>query len=351
LAVTSSEETATAMWSFVRGRWFLVVLAVALTVGMGWPRPLAPLADAFPQDLIVAAVIFVMALPLDAHSMGRALRHPQAVLLGVAINYGFLPLVAWGVAQFLRPDLAIGLLIAASIPSTLASAAVWTRRAGGNDAVAILVMMITNLTCFVVTPAWLLVTTGAKVQGEYAEAGAMIVKLLWVAVLPIVLAQTVRLWGVVAAATARHRQGLAMFCQWGVLAMVSFGAVRAGLQLELAPASARLPLFDIAAMIASVVFVHLVSLIAGHLAGRWLGLSRDDRVAVGFAGSQKTLMLGLTLAINYFPQAPILPVVAYHVCQLLVDTVVADWLEVRRKTSAAGPPGPNATSTRTAKWI
>lgn len=319
------------MGSFVRGRWFLFVLALALGVGMGWPRPLEPVADAFPQDLLVAAVVFVMALPLDARSMGRALRHPQAVLLGVAINFGFLPLVAWGVARFLRPDLAIGLLIAASIPSTLASAAVWTGRAGGNDAVAILVMMITNLTCFVVTPAWLLLTTGAKVEGEYAEGSAMVVKLLWVAVLPILLAQTVRLWGPVAVATGRHRKALALFAQWGVLAMVFFGAIRAGLQLEVTPSALRLTPLDLAAMIASVVTVHLVSLGAGHLIGRWIGLSWDDRVAVGFAGSQKTLMLGLTLAIDYFPQAPILPVVAYHVCQLLVDTLVADWLKARRE--------------------
>jgi sodium/bile acid cotransporter 7 len=323
-----------AIANFVRGRWFLLVLALALLVGMGWPRPLEPLADAFPQDLLVASVMFVMALPLDAQSMGRALRRPQAVLLGVAINYGFLPLVAWGVAQFLRPDLAIGLLIAASIPSTLASAAVWTGRAGGNDAVAILVMMITNLTCFVVTPAWLLLTTGAKVEGEYAEAGAMIVKLLWVAVLPIVLAQTVRLWGPVAAAIARHRKALGLFAQWGILAMVFFGAIRAGLQLEVAPAGSRLGPFDLAAMVASVVFVHVTALTAGHLFGRWIGLGWDDRVAVGFAGSQKTLMVGLTLAIEYFPQAPILPVVAYHVCQLLVDTLVADWLKTRRERGA-----------------
>jgi sodium/bile acid cotransporter 7 len=113
--------------------------------------------------------------------------------------------------------------------------------------------------------------------------------------------------------------------------MVFLGAIRAGLQLAQTPSAARLGALDFAAMIASVVAVHLVSLCAGHLFGRWIGLAWDDRVAVGFAGSQKTLMIGLTLAITYFPQAPILPVVAYHVCQLLADTLVADWLKARRE--------------------
>ena len=51
------------------------------------------------------------------------------------------------------------MIVAATAPCTLASAAVWTRRAGGNDAVAILVTFITNATCFLVTPFWLILMT------------------------------------------------------------------------------------------------------------------------------------------------------------------------------------------------
>ena len=45
---------------------------------------------------------------------------------------------------------------------------------------------------------------------------------------------------------------------------------------------------------------------------------------MAFAGSQKTLMVGLMVAITL--ETTILPMVAYQVLQLVVDTLVADRL-------------------------
>ena len=42
------------------------------------------------------------------------------------------------------------------------------------------------------------------------------------------------------------------------------------------------------------------------------------------SGSQKTLMVGLYVAINYFGGLTLLPMVFYHVGQLVVDTIIAD---------------------------
>ena len=72
--------------------------------------------------------------------------------------------------------MSVGILVVGAIPSTLASAAVWTRRAGGNDAVAILGTIVTNLSCFVVTPVWLFQMTGETVRTSSTLA-EMIVKL------------------------------------------------------------------------------------------------------------------------------------------------------------------------------
>ena len=56
------------------------------------------------------------------------------------------------------------------------------------------------------------------------------------------------------------------------------------------------------------------------------GFSRAQQIAVGIAGSQKTLMVGLDIAITYVGGLAILPMVVYHVAQLLADTVIADRL-------------------------
>jgi len=54
-------------------------------------------------------------------------------------------------------------MVVAATPSSLASAAVWTRRAGGNDVVAMLIGIVINLSCFLVTPIWLKWSTGQTV--------------------------------------------------------------------------------------------------------------------------------------------------------------------------------------------
>jgi len=311
--------------------WFLLALTVVLVVGFTFSASLEFLADtAVLRDGIVVTVLFVMALPLETRVMWNVMRRPVAAGLAVGINLGALPLAAWAISGLLQPELGLGLIIAAATPCTLASAAVWTRRAGGNDAVAILVMIVTNIACFIVTPFWLLVSTGDEVQ---IDGRAMIQKLALLVVLPIVLGQLLRQVSRVGRWATAHRVSLAGIAQCGILGMVLFGAVKSGARLaETVPGRWSWGV-DVGAMLVVVLGLHVAMLWFGHLAGRWLGLARPDRIAVGFAGSQKTLMVGLHVAITYYGGLTILPMVAYHVGQLLVDTMIADRLR-RAETGA-----------------
>jgi sodium/bile acid cotransporter 7 len=313
--------------------WFLIGLALVLTVGFLLSKRLEWLADAkLLRNLIVASVLFVMALPLEFGHLWRVLRRPGPALLAVAINFGLLPLLAWGVSLGLSGDMAIGLLIAAAMPCTLASASVWTRKAGGNDAVSILVTILTNLSCFVVTPLWLLITTRrADVDIPLNE---MIVKLALLVVLPMFLAQIVRLWRPLGIWATRQTTALGVAAQMGVLSMILICSIKSGLELSGAKPGQTPTIWDFSTMIVAVISVHLAALWAGHILSRLVGLSRENRIAVGFAGSQKTLMVGLYVATTYYGGLAILPMVAYHVGQLLVDTLIAHRLKKGRKPAA-----------------
>ncbi len=318
------------MLHFFRNRSFLISLAVVLAVGFGFPASLEPWTMHIPRRMIVAVVLFLMALPLDASSMWMALRRPKAVLLAVLLNVVAVPLVAWPTSLLLRSDLSIGMMIAASVPSTLASAAVWTRRAGGNDAVAILCTMITNLACFVVAPLWLLAATGQNV--ELDPPLEMMTKLGVLVVIPIFLGQLLRLYQPCGAWATRNKVSLGVVAQCGILTMVIIGAVSAG--QELATGRQTIGPVDWATMIGCVVGVHMVVLFAGHAIGRIVSLPRPDRIAVGFGGSQKTLMIGLHIATTYYTGLAMLPMITYHISQLLLDTLVADWLRGRTPKSS-----------------
>jgi len=315
------------MKEFLANRWFLLLLGLELVLGLAFPAHLLPVARSIPQDVVVATVLFLMALPLEARIMWRSLRQPKATLLALAINAVILPLVAWGLSFTLRGALAHGLMIAAAVPCTLASAAVWTRRAGGNEAVAMMVMIITNLACFLITPFWLVVTTGKNVEIDIAEMAA---KLFWLVVLPIIAAQLIRLIRPIGAWGSRHKAPLSILAQCGILAIVLVGAVESGKHLSGSQADSPTAL-DWFAMLANVAGLHVAMLWLGLWLGKLLGLERPDRIAVGIAGSQKTLMIGLHSALQYYGSLAMLPMVAYHLCQLLIDTVVAD--RMRRSAS------------------
>ena len=310
--------------------WFLFTLAGLITIGIVFAAQLKPIADHMPHRIVTAAVLFVMSLPLDGSSMWAALRRPTAVLTATGVNFLVVPMAAWGTSRLLEGDLGLGLLIIASAPSTLASAAVWTRRAGGNDAVAILVTMLTSLICFLVTPGLLELMTGQEVQLDVLD---MIVKLALVAVLPIFAAQLLRQKAAVAGWATRRKPALGMLGQCGILSLVLVGVIRAG--LKLARPELQISLADWLLMIAAVIGVHLVGFVAGHLLARALGVSRPDRIAVGFSGSQKTLPIALEVAnMPVYGGLTVLPVVTYHVAQLLVDTVLADRLKARTPESS-----------------
>ncbi len=316
------------MTQFLRRQWFLTCLAGVLVLGFCWPGVFEPFANAtWLSNVIVASVLFVMALPLETRSVGNSLRRPWIPLLASAVNMGLLPLVAWAASRLLSGDLRIGLLVAAAAPCTLASAAVWTQRAGGDDTVAILVTILTNVTCFLTTPFWLVITTGNEISGELSERlSQMPVRLALLVVFPMALAQLLRQHRFVGEVAARRRTELAVFAQLGILSMVLAGATQCGLRLSGISWRESVGARDLALMLLVVLALHVIVLWLGMLLARGCGISRPGQIAVGIAGSQKTLMVGLHVAITYFGGLTVLPMVAYHVGQLLADTIIADRL-------------------------
>ncbi len=317
---------------WLRQQWFLIALAGVLAAGFGLSASLSELPELFPKRLLVAFVLFLMSWTLDASAMFRALRHPLPASLGVLCNIGLLPLIAWGAVWLFPSDFDNGLLLMAAMPCTLASAAVWTRRAGGNDAVALVVTMVTNFTCFLTVPAWIWLTTGSEV-----ETPSIVLDLVLVAVLPMIAGQLLRLYRPAADWATRHKHALGVVAQVGILSMVLVGTVVSALYLK-RPDVPAIPLSAWAGLLALAAGIHVLTLLAGLATARLLRQTPADATAVGIAGSQKTLMIGLQLGTQYaayFGALAVLPMVAYHVLQLLIDTLVADWLarrEHRRKS-------------------
>ena len=295
-------------------------LFVLLVLGYELAKPLAVLAEmTWIKWTIVPITMFLMAWPLKTGQLTSTLTRPQAALLASLLNVGLIPLLVWPFAGFAGTVIGYGMIIAAATPCTLATGAVWTRRAGGNDGVTMMVTILTNSTCFIVMPLWIYWLIGVSI--EQAKLLGTVYKLFAFVVLPIGVAQLLRMHKPSASWATANKSKLSVFALAGVLAVVFLGAIGMGNRVAGGVGD------DTSA---TNILIALVVLTIVHCFVFWLGiwiagllkLPRPDQVAVGFAGSQKTLVIGLSTAISL--GYSMIPILMYHAMQLIVDTVFAD---------------------------
>jgi sodium/bile acid cotransporter 7 len=87
------------------------------------------------------------------------------------------------------------------------------------------------------------------------------------------------------------------------------------------------------------LLTHLLGLAGGFWSSRALGFDRASQIAVAFSCSQKTLPVAVFLFDAYFREYPlaVVPMLCYHVGQLVVDTFIADGLAHRAPAVADLP--------------
>ncbi len=307
--------------SFLSKNWFVFCLLLVVCSGGLGHASLAWLLEIPGLNWIVIAVtMFLMAWPMPFAALQQVLRRPVAPIWGSFVNVGLFPLVAGVMSLVYSPELAGGIIVLGATPCTLASASVWTRRAGGNDVVALIVTMITNGFCFLITPTWVYWQTGASIPQSLFWSTVW--QLLWLIVLPILIAQLVRVNYRSANWASRHKAELSVVAQIGLLIIVLLGIIQSAQRLSGQPTVSWL--LSAATIIPGMVSLHLVMWWLAFRSAGWIGLSRPDQIAVGFSGSQKTLMVGLAVALQL--ELSVIPLVIYHIAQLLIGTMVAERL-------------------------
>lgn len=319
------------LWTQVRVRWFLVALAVVVVSGTFLPRQLKPFTDLINTTIVILVIMFLMSLTLDFSHIAKAARRPGTVGLGVLLGYAVPPLLAFAATHsplISGNDFRLGTLIVTAVPCTLASATIWTRIGGGNDALALLVTVASNSSGFLVTPLLLSLTAGSSVRMDTRD---MMLKLFEVIVLPVVAGQVVRSAPGVAPRADRVKGWVAVVNRLLILSVILMGVSKASLKLT--ESSTAIPYLQLAVLLATVSAIHTVSAAVCWYASRALRLTRNDAIALVFTGAQKTLPTGLYIAATFFPRYPLasIPVLLFHASQLTIDTWVADLFVHRAK--------------------
>jgi len=310
------------MKKFFLKRWFLLLLVVGLSLAAWMPRSLQPVVGVLEPRMIVSVALFLMAWSLESRHLRNALLRPWPAVWAVFISYGLLPALAWMASLLLEvADFRIGLMIAASVPCTLASAVLWTRMARGNEATALLVTLLTTGTSWLATTGWLLLGTGTQVGFDAAN---LMRALFLVLVLPVGAGQLFQAIPPLGRFAIRYKTGLGVVSKILVFSIIFRAAVEVFDKLE--GGSAMVATTSIGAVAAACLAIHLIGLTFGFWSSRALRFDRPNQIAVAFACSQKSLPVALFLYQTYAEAYPlaVIPLAIYHMGQLIVDTVIAE---------------------------
>ncbi len=300
--------------------WFLIALATVVAVGFLSASPLAYLAEvAWLKWMIVASTMFLMAWPLELAQFRSRIVNPTAPLTAVAINTLLAPLILLPLAMLMPQDIGTSMVLVFAAPCTLASAAVWTARAGGDDSVAIMVTIITSCLCFLTTPAIIYCSIGQTTSPTVLTG--MVWKLLICIVLPIGIAQVLRMQKGSADWATNNKTSVNKVAQCGILAVVFIGSISSALKISQTSTSGYAIMIVISVVL--MLIVHVIVLALGLAIAKSIGLNRSEQIAVAYSGSQKTLMVALSVAASL--GITVIPLVAYHSMQLFVDTLIADF--------------------------
>lgn len=312
------------MWRSFSQHWFLWLLAVSLVLGFGFPEYFSLLShSASFRTGIVVAVMVLMGWTLQPRSISRSIKQPLPSLLAIGINMIVVPLLAWPSLWILPQELSGGLIVAALIPCTLASSAVWTRAAGGDDSVAMMTTVVTNLACFIVAPLGLWLILGHDVTIDVSN---QMQNLLWQVVLPLVAGQGLRQLGLAGFAD-RNRPKIATVAQMGILAMVLIGSVISAERMAANPMRYGWAMVTAGFLACGI---HIATVAIGYFAAAAFGIPRPQQIAIAISGGQKTLMVGLQLALT--AGVSVMPMIMYHVGQLVIDTLlVRRWTRDRKE--------------------
>lgn len=311
------------------------MLLLIATVVLGVLLPVQGVAATLLKHITfwaVALLFFLYGAKLQASAIRDGLLNWQLQGATFAATFVLFPafglLLATVFGDLLGPEVTLGLLFLTVLPSTVQSSIAFTAMAGGNVPAAICAASLSNLIGVVLTPALVALLLHQDGGGVSVDA---IVKIALQILLPFFLGQIARPW--VGAFVQRHRL-MTLSVDRGAILLIVYSAFSAGTVSGLWHAIAGPSLVLLIVVVALLLGLAMVTMVYG---GRAMGMAVEDRAVLFFCGSTKSLATGLPIATALFPAATlgatVLPLMVYHLTQLLVCAMVAQHAARSRNTA------------------
>jgi len=291
-----------------------------LAAGLGWVTTAA-----------ITLLFFLHGARLPRESIVAGLTHWRLHLGIFSCTFVFFPIVGLLARPLLAPLLSdalyVGFLFLCMLPATVQSSIALTSMARGNVPAALCSASGSTLLGVVLTPFlvnWLVVPTGGA-DASLEAVGRIMLQLM----LPFVVGHLLRnqLGAMI------KRRTLVLAVDRGSILLIVYTAFSAAALAGLWRQVSGMHLLLLLALSAALLAVAMGFI---FLLARALNFSLEDRIAMTFCGSQKSLASGVPIAQILFPAAAVgimvLPLMLFHQLQLVVCSMMAQrWAKIPRQ--------------------
>ena len=326
------------MKGFLQKQWLILALggAVALAfVFPEWGASGGSLRSEVTTKLGIILVFFLQGWALPSEVLARGVLRWRTHLLIQAFIFFLYPLLfilgdlVW--SQWIGHPLRIGFFFLAVLPTTITSAIVYTSLADGNTGVALFNTTVANFAAVLITPLWMMVLVQSDV-GQMGDFAGVFLKLTRLILLPFLVGQVIHYYF---KETAIRHKILFGHINQGVIIFLVFAAFANSVKGGIWESQGWDMLWFTALLCLALFF--LVNALA-LLFIRLDFFTQEEKPAVFFCSTQKTLATGATFANSLFGADPtlgiiLLPVIVYHPIQLVLGGLLIPWFKGERTGS------------------
>jgi len=307
----------------------LLAAIVAPQIGMKG----GPIHSEWLTGLAVVLIFFIQGLQLPADQVKKGFAAWKTHLFTQAWMFIVYPILAFLLLYLFGNTLSasqqIGLLYLAALPTTIATNAAFSARAGGNPATALFNIVLGNFLGIFISPAWLAYLL-SKSSGVSVNLTPLLWIIFWQLILPFLVGQLFRKR--LHSRIETHRALLRKTSTFLVFFMVY-----AALCNLLADPTTTHQLASQSTLIFATLLLLLLGNVTCWYSLVFTGWSHDLRVASFYSASQKTLAAGLPMAgavyaaLGNRPDLPplaliLIPLLVFHIGQLSLGAVLIPFL-------------------------
>ena len=309
---------------------FLLTLVCTVTLAFVFPNGGVYLSRVFPsiQTVLIVMMYLGMGMTTDSSVLMSGLSRWRLHLFIQGCLFILAPLLSYAFSKILSlkfgVDDSVGILFVGTLPTTITSCILLTKQSGGNSVGAMYNATLSQLLGVFITPLLLTLFLHTHVGGT-GSISSVIGTLMRKILIPLVIGQIIRLKlkGIVVA-LGKIPEIVIYYAIFVILYLNLTQVLSSGQSIG------SISSFVVTGISSVLLLVTLLGSI-WHVSG-WLRFDKEDRIAITYTGTQKTLGMGIPLAALYFSENPVMAsrttivIIVYYIASLFLSFILVETL-------------------------